>query len=830
MALFQRIQDFTMTRYHAGLLIFATVVGLLLAVGCNKPSDSSGASGADAKAANSATADAKPSATPATNGLLTAQAVLEKMVAAYKNASSYEDRGTLEFRLDPTQESSDARVNFSVALIRPNKLRIEFFNGKVICDGKQWCAFCETVPGQAVLREAPAKLGMNLLRADELLYSALNGGGQVPSPQLQLLWEDNPIKNLTNGSQDVTLDEPGRLGDFECYRVRVSLPEGPEYLWIDQKTFALRQFVVPITNGPRQANDKQANLVWLVFNFERARLGGEIDAKAFQFDILEGVKKTRALVQTGPYDLVGQKLPEFKFVDLQGKPWSSQSLAGKAAVIYFWGTDATEGDPMLPMIEQLQAKYRDNDKVAVLAVSLDHPETAAQTIEDAAKQLKLTMPLLRDNGMEARQQLKIIGPPTTLFIDAKGVLQDCNFHFSHVAAAAAPHKLERLLAGEDLAKQALEEFQHRSKEIETGVDMQFSDEALTVTVQQAKATPAAAKREPMKLRLKSQWKCGAVHPAGNILVAPGPGGSPRIFVIDSFRSVSELGPSGRLIANYKPKIAKDEFFINLRSAAGRDGKRFFAAFAPTEQRLHLFDEKFNHLLSYPDDALENRHAGLGDVELGDLTGDGVPKAYIGFVGVVGVQCVSLQGTLVWSCRNLFNVTRVLPGPADAQGRRDLYCVNDGNSLATLDAKGQLRDAARIPGGGILRSLVRADLTGSGRENWCGVVFVPDRQQTSGQFTALGLDPGGEVIWKYALPSGTQQAVESIVVGRLMPGAASQWLLPGSDGSIHVLAADGTLLDRFNYGEQVAGLATVEIDGKPLLLISSASGVEALRVE
>ena len=136
------------------------------------------------------------------------------------------------------------------------------------------------------------------------------------------------------------------LGDFDCYRVRVNLPDGPEYLWIDQKTFVLRQFVVPIAVGPRPAeDDRQANRLWLVINFERARLGGDIDPKAFQFDVPEGVKKTRVLVQASPYDLVGQKLPEFKFVDLQGKPWSSQSLAGKAAVIYFWRTDAAEGRP-----------------------------------------------------------------------------------------------------------------------------------------------------------------------------------------------------------------------------------------------------------------------------------------------------------------------------------------------------------------------------------------------------------------------------------------------------------------------------------------------------
>jgi hypothetical protein len=112
-----------------------------------------------------------------------------------------------------------------------------------------------------------------------------------------------------------------------------------------------------------------------------------------------------------------------------------------------------------------------------------------------------------------------------------------------------------------------------------------------------------------------------------------------------------------------------------------------------------------------------------------------------------------------------------------------------------------------------------------------MIYAPDsRQLASGNFTAVGLNPKGQVTWKYDLPFGMQQAVEPIVVGRLLPGPARQWLLPASDGSIHVLAADGTPLDRFNYGAQVNGLATVEIGGKPVLLVSSPGSLEALGVE
>jgi hypothetical protein len=89
---------------------------------------------------------------------------------------------------------------------------------------------------------------------------------------------------------------------------------------------------------------------------------------------------------------------------------------------------------------------------------------------------------------------------------------------------------------------------------------------------------------------------------------------------------------------------------------------------------------------------------------------------------------------------------------------------------------------------------------------------------------------GETIWKYELPFGSIRTVEPIIVGRVLPGTASQWILPGCDGSVHILGADGTLIDRFNYGAPINGLATAEIDGKPVLLISSANGVEAFRVE
>ena len=76
----------------------------------------------------------------------------------------------------------------------------------------------------------------------------------------------------------------------------------------------------------------------------------------------------------------------------------------------------------------------------------------------------------------------------------------------------------------------------------------------------------------------------------------------------------------------------------------------------------------------------------------------------------------------------------------------------------------------------------------------------------------------------------QYPVERIISGRLVPAAAAQWILPCPDGSMRVIAADGCLLDQFNYGAELTGLATVEHSGRTMLAVSSTEGLQAWLVE
>jgi hypothetical protein len=231
------------------------------------------------------------------------------------------------------------------------------------------------------------------------------------------------------------------------------------------------------------------------------------------------------------------------------------------------------------------------------------------------------------------------------------------------------------------------------------------------------------------------------------------------------------------------------------------------------------------VLSYPENAIENPHSGIADVELGDLDGDGVPKMYVGYWDVVGVQAVTLEGKRIWSNRSISNVARMAFTDPDADGRRLLLCANNLGTLVELDAKNQRQGEISVPNRPI-GWIAAADLTGDGRLLYCGLSAMK-----MGETTALGFDLGGRELWNYPLPAGLQpQPIEQIISGKITRQGPGQWILPGPDGSINVVTADGKPLDSFNYGAMLQGLATLSIDGQPVLIVASPNGLEAWKVE
>ncbi len=194
-------------------------------------------------------------------------------------------------------------------------------------------------------------------------------------------------------------------------------------------------------------------------------------------------------------------------------------------------------------------------------------------------------------------------------------------------------------------------------------------------------------------------------------------------------------------------------------------------------------------MSYPADALENRHSGIADVQLADLEGNGKLRLYVSYFGVVGLQAASLEGKRLAFNRLLNNVHMAI-GPAE-KGRRNLVCTNGRGSLAVVDcqAPGRRRGPRSRAAAAMDRRRRPGRATASLR--FCCLAGTPQkigdtrgRRRRSQGRASCGATPCPKASSRS--PSN-RSSPASVTAGR-----AGQWLLPGADGSIHILDADGKL--------------------------------------
>jgi thiol-disulfide isomerase/thioredoxin len=762
----------------------------------------------------------------------TAEEVLQRMVVAYKKALSYADAGTIRLVIEQGERKIDESADFSVTLVRPNKLRMQVYQAMVVCDGRQFHAVISDLPGQVLATEAPDKVTIKTIYADRLLGSVLGSGITGPPPQPILLLEDDPLSFVLHKAEAMALGKPQTIADRLCYRVEVKRDYGTSVLWIDRESYALRRVVYP-TEELRQEISRSGPVdrVSLVAEFVGAQFDGQVDAKAFQFETPAGAELVKFFVPPDPAQLLAKKVPSFKFVDLDGKPVTPESLAGKITVLEFWDTTCGVCRLSLPVLDQVRQQYKNQPKLAFFAVSVDGPDVENQALERAFADLRIQVPILRDLEQDMGKLFQTEGTPTRFIIDAKGVVQHVEVGVNPAVAdpaAALSAEIEQLLAGKDIYQGPLEAYRERLKDfqrqVEAAADSQPPGQPATKEIEIPRAE-IAQRSEPKTFKLARLWDCTELTAPGNVLVVQSADGPPRLLVVDAGRSVAEVGLDGKLIATHPLNIEQTELVSSLRTAAGADGKRYVAALASAQQRFHLLDPRWKLVFSYPQDALENPHSGIADVQLGELDGSGTLAAYVGYWGLVGVQAVSLEGKRLWSNRSLSNVERMAILGPDAQGRRRLLCTTASDQLVVLDSGGQRQGEVTVPGR-YLHWIVAADLTGDGQPELCALAAP-----RLGENEAIGLNLKGEELWAHPLPKGVYQLpVEPVVAGRLLPGTAGQWLISGADGSIQAIAADGKLLDRFNYGAALAGLATAELDGKPLLLVSTSNALEAWKVE
>jgi thiol-disulfide isomerase/thioredoxin len=752
----------------------------------------------------------------------TARQLLDRMVDAYQSAKSYADSGQLKLSYrkqgaDPVSQSADDSVTF----VRPNKVRIHCYQAIVVSDGKQLRATIADLPGQVLDNPAPAELKRDDLFADEILTGVLTQGLAGESIQLALLLLPEPLQPILEGAEEPTLLSSREIDGDECHRVQVTRTDGNVIFWIDHQ-HVLRRIEFPTEELKKQITQhEQAPVteVALVADFKGARLNDRIADVAFEFALPDDAKLVKHFqVQPEPLNkLLGKKIDSFAFVDLEGKPVNRDSLAGKVVVIDFWATWCGWCFKGLPNLQQVYDKYRDNDRVAIITVSTDEVDVSNEDLTKKFAEVNLTMPILRDVDQQARSLFDVQGLPTMIVLGPDGAVQTIDVGYQPQLAVELPRKIDRLLAGENLYQLAQREQEARQQTFESSLANGNQEGGEGVEIPRAKIAPRS---EPKKLALQPLWHSDEATRPGNILAIEQPDGSAQFLVADGWRTVVALDGQGNLASRYELEIPDEAAISYLRTATDAQGNRYYAGTASAQQQVFVFDGQFKKLLSYP----EGEHAGISDVRLADMDGDGQPDLNVGYWGVVGVQSTTIDGRPRWSDRTLENVFCLTVTPPAADGHRGLLAADGRGVLVPIDDEGKDGTPISLPGR-FLRWVVAADLNHDGQIECCAIASTK-----VGVESAVGLSAAGDVLWNYDLPVGAQAnaALEMVAAGQLT-GDTGQWILAGADGSIHILSADGKPLEQFHMGNAVSGLAVATVDGRGTLVVGTDKGVDAWQV-
>jgi len=114
---------------------------------------------------------------------------------------------------------------------------------------------------------------------------------------------------------------------------------------------------------------------------------------------------------------VGQAAPNFAFVWDDGRGADLTSLRGKPVILNFWATWCGPCRAEMPEFVKLHDAGSD---VVILEVNA---QEVLEVIRPFAEEFGMRMPVLVDEVGAVRQLYGVRAMPTTLFIDAKGIIQ-----------------------------------------------------------------------------------------------------------------------------------------------------------------------------------------------------------------------------------------------------------------------------------------------------------------------------------------------------------------------------------------------------------------------
>ncbi len=755
--------------------------------------------------------------------------ILRRMGKRYAQARTYRDRGEVVLRFKQGNRPHEQRYKMSLVFQRPNRLLLRAYEGIIYCDGEYLYGVYADIPGYVVRRPAPPQLEPDDVYFDPYLKFMLTQREGGASFQVPLLLVPGMIdKMLEELVKEARLLEPQKVDGESCHVVELKVPEGTLRFYVGHNTAVLRRLDLPTDQLEKTLAQSFAELggaeqVSLTAYFHQAQLDAPLEELDLARPFPEDWKVVRQFVGPGPSPALGKRIEKLALRGLDGTKYTAESLRGKVVLLDFWATWCGPCKQSMPELEKVRKHFQDQQDVVILAVSVDDPSVKDEDVQKVLDQLGVKVPIVRPEQPDSLDVFAIEAIPVQFLLDKQGVVQWHQVGFDPQGSGDPARQLietiEAVRQGKNLYRERVAEFERRM--------MEPSPEVPTVSEDPPRSRTAQASK-PRHVELRRRWHLPAQNShLGNLVVVPDEENGWLIWVLTDWNRMVAVDPQGNLLAREDlpggegKESASPGVFSYVFSAADKEGNRFFVLGAVGAKHVQVFDQQWNLVCSYPP---TEEHPGTLDTKLADLDGDGKLELVVSYLDVVGVHGADLKGKRLWSNRSFDNGFWLEPTLPDKQGRRGVLVCHSQGSVGVLDHQGQTADQWNYQGLMFHHVLCR-DLDGDGRAEYAGLALGGQL----GENLLVGIAPGGTVLWRYQLPSGPPMPTTvPLHAGRLV-GRQPHWIAVGVDSSLHFVSAQGKLLDRFNYGKPIQGVAVVPTKPHPLLVVASPEGLSGYEV-
>ena len=771
--------------------------------------------------------DAGKEAVPSKEAKSEAMQVLEAMAKAYWDAKSYQDAGYARLYVDLGDKPTDQKIDASVTFERPNRLRAHVGPTMVVADDSTFWAASQELPGQVVRIPAPKRLTVPFLLADPTMLKMLGQGPTGLPPQLALLMQKDALNGLLAENTGVAMLPPEKIDEANCRRVEIARPDGKMVLWIDAASNILRRVELP-TEGLRRIIEQGGPVknVSLTMELVGAKLNGAIDPLAFQFEAPKDSQFVTCFEAPHPLGLLGKPVPDMAFTALDGKPFpvTPADCSGKVTVLFCWATWCEPCKKAFPKIEKAYANLKNDSNVRFVGVSVDDPKTAASAVQEKVASLGATFPVVRDENNVVIDALLTTSIPTLVIIGPKGNVQYYQNGIPEKVVPELMSKVGALLGGKNIYTEARDHYESQMKLLVERVAAARVAAVDQIEAPKPELTRAkiAPRTQPANFTLKTLWRSNTLKNPGNVIVTHLGDGPPRIFTIDGWKGLAEFSEGGEVVKRIPFDIPKAGVVGILHEYAAPSGEKYFVGTAGNQRQCYVFDSDWKTVAAYPKDGLTQPGApSISDARLLGTRDSKTPTLCMGYWERPSVDAVTLGGKPLWQAaapHPVMNLASLEPEAASLLG------ATRGGEAILVEAGGKIAGSVRLKGFSF-QWVVAGDLNLDGRMEFAAIAA-----ERTGKIEVIGFSLDGRLLWQHPLPDGVlTQPIDPILVGKLEPQGQDCWVVPGADGSLRFIGVDGTKLDEFNTGVELAGFAATAINGKTVFIISSPQGVEAMTI-